>query len=595
MRRLSMGTLLAVVFAFQASAADLPLGELEHDGPPTPEQISMYMKVTGELPQEAVGSVRFKLADAKDWTTAHPLHRIRPADTAQKVEDAYAGVITGLEPGKAYEVEVTVTNGADSAVKTLKATTRALPPAAGAATKTIAAGTATAEIQAALDAAQPGDVIQFANGTYEAGRLQIKKGGSVEKPVYIRGESRGGVVLKNPSGSLFQVLECDNVVVENLTMEGSGTDSGTKSSSQFVSFWSGAKKSQENFTFRNVTVKGVDQGIVATKGIRGALVYDNSMQGNNTWTAELIQTNSTWNDDGIRVPGQGNAVFNNTMIGFGDTMAVNSGNVNAGVHFYRNEILMTGDDSFESDYGTRNMTFYDNRIQNSATFLSCDPIYGGPLYVFRNISINAGRGPYKLNNKNTGFYIYNNTLVRTNGWGSGKDWPWVQFNNGPLVAWAYRNNILVFKGKPGKMMAVESGGMNPVDFDHNAWYPDGAFWWSSSGGSAGSLDAVRAKLPETKALFSGITKRHTADLICEANPFEEDVVLGEDHLKQITKLYTPKLKADSTLRGKGVAIPGVTDGFTGEAPDMGAIITGRPVPQFGDRSKDAPKLGAAEQ
>ena len=49
------------------------------------------------------------------------------------------------------------------------------------------------------------------------------------------------------------------------------------------------------------------------------------------------------------------------------------------------------------------------------------------------------------------------------------------------------------------------------------------------------------------------------------------------------------------LRGKGVAIPGVTDGFSGEAPDIGAIITGRPVPQYGDRSKDAPKLGAEEK
>lgn len=584
MRNLPIAMVLSVlVFMCPVLAGDLPLGDLQHDGPPTPEQISMYIPVTGELSQDAVASVRYKAADAKDWIAAHPLHRIRPGDSETKVDDAFAGVITGLEPGKPYAVEVSLKLGVDTAVKALNAATRALPPAAGKPAKIIAAGTSTAEIQSALDALQPGDVLQFANGAYEVGRLQIKKGGSEDKPVVIRGESRDGVVLKNPSGIIVQVLEASDVLIENLTLEGSGQDSGTASGSHGVNFWT-APKPQERFTFRNLTIRGVDMGIVATKSVRGLLVYDNTLKGNNTWTEEFIQTNKTWNDDGIRIPGQGNVAFNNTLAGFGDSMAVNSGNVNAGVHFYRNDVLMTGDDGFESDYGTRNMTFYDNRIQNSATFLSCDPIYGGPLYVFRNISINTGRGPYKLNNKNTGFYIYNNTLVRTNGWGSGKEWAWVQFNNGPLVAWAFRNNILIFKGTGGKLLAIESGGMSPIDFDHNAWYPDGDIWWTSSGGSGNGLEKVRAKLPDTKPLFSGLTKRHTGDIICAANPFEDDVVLGENHLKQIEKPYVPKLKSDAMPRGKGVAIPGITDGFTGDAPDIGAIIAGRPIPQWGDRS-----------
>src|SRR6185503_5964409 len=86
--------------------ADLPIGQLSLDGPSTPEQISLYLPVNGELPATALASVRFR-SGAAPWMVAHPLHRIRPADTAGKPPaDAFAGVITGLSPGTSYTVEV---------------------------------------------------------------------------------------------------------------------------------------------------------------------------------------------------------------------------------------------------------------------------------------------------------------------------------------------------------------------------------------------------------------------------------------------------------------------------------------------------------
>src|SRR5690606_19360049 len=145
----------------------------------------------------------------------------------------------------------------------------------------------------------------------------------------------------------------------------------------------------------------------------------------------------------------------------------------------------TCDDAYEGDYGTRNITFYDNRIQNSMTLASFDPLYGGPAFVFRNVAINVGRQPYKLNNKNTGMLIYNNTVVRIPGFRGGATWGWVQSNNGALRAWAYRNNILHFSGP--NPLALESPGNDPIDFDHNAWFPDGKVWWTRSGGSFRSI------------------------------------------------------------------------------------------------------------
>ncbi|HKQ25354.1 MAG TPA: fibronectin type III domain-containing protein, partial [Burkholderiales bacterium] len=61
-----------------ATGATLPLGALAHDGPATPEQISLILPVTGSLPQTATATVRYKPTSSSTWITGHPLYRIRP-------------------------------------------------------------------------------------------------------------------------------------------------------------------------------------------------------------------------------------------------------------------------------------------------------------------------------------------------------------------------------------------------------------------------------------------------------------------------------------------------------------------------------------
>ena len=569
------------------SSAELPLDRLSHDGPPTPEQISLYLPVTGPIDSGATANVRYRATTSTNWVAAHPLHRIRVSNTAGRSApaDAFAGVITGLVPGESYTVEVAVSLGEFSVTKTLTAVTRSLPRAAGPPTKFIAAGSTASQIQAVLDQAKPGEVIQLRKGIYTVDNLLIRQSGTPSKPIYIRGESRTGVILKSTSGrNVLHVLEASDVIVENLTLEGSKSDSGTAATSRGIVFWGNEKsKPQRRVTVREVTIDGVDMGIVASRSTDQLLIYDNTLTGNNIWDKDFLESNRTWNDDGIRVPGQGNAVFNNTLTGFGDSLAVNDGVQNVGIHFYRNEIVSSGDDAFEGDYGVRNITFYDNRIHNAMTLVSFDPIYGGPAFVFRNIAINLGRGPYKLNDKNTGHFLYNNTVVRTNGTRSGAGWGWNQSNNGPLVAWGYRNNILIYRGS-GNLMAMESSGQDPIDFTHNAWYPDKSVWWTASGGSFSDMATARSRLPPTKPVHGESTRRHEGDVVTEANPFSEEVKLGDHYLTQITQRYVPTLSDGTAPRGKGVVIPGITDGFSGAAPDMGAVISGRPVPTWGDRT-----------
>lgn len=577
------------------------LGALVHDGPNTPEQISMLIPVTGTLDKTLKANVIYKKSSENTWYQAHPLHRMRPefADNSPYLREGFAGVITDLIPGVSYDVQVAVKQGAITDVKKLTTTTRLLPSESGNANKTIAAGSTLSQINASISALKPGDVFEFANGIYNLNSsIIISVKGTVAQPIVIRGASRSGVQLIN-SRRVIQFQNAENIIIERMTLEGSGVDSGVNSSSVGIELWDGYN--QKNITIRNTTIQKVDMGIIASHQAEGIMVYDNTLLGNNKWDQDYFayntggtpgagdgtrdgEQNIFWNDDALRLSGHGNVGFNNTIYGFGDAMEVIADVDNVGVHFYRNDVTMTGDDGFEGDYGVRNMTFYDNRMENTMTFVSFDPLYGGPAFIFRNIAINVRRGPLKLNNTNTGFMFYNNTVVTIDG-ANNTPWTFIQYNNGDINAWSYCNNIMIRKNVSGTM-ALESGGENPIDFTNNAWYPNGSIWWSNSGGSFSNLAAAFAGLPQTTPLYGTSTKRHDKDLIIESNPFVTDIIFpGADYRTLVPVTYTPILKTNSVAKGKGRAIPGITDGFSGNAPDIGALIEGRPIPVYGDRRK----------
>ena len=576
-------------------------GQLIQDGGVTPEQIALFLP--GTFPAPATATLRYRKVGDPVWISGHPLFRIRPdfAAGGMSIADGFAWTIFGLAPGTAYDIEVTIHEGSVDTVHSAAMSTRALPPQAGSPTKKIAAGSTSAQIQGVFNKAVPGDVIQFADGTYAVDQLKFSKSGTEAQPIIIRGQSRRSTILEDRSGTVLNLDACSHVIVENLTLHGSGVDAGVKPASTGIFFWGGwaGSKIKENVTIRNMTIAGVDRGIDVNTEIRQMLVYDNELTGNNKWDQDYyayggsgapgvgdgtpdVDQNLFWNDDGIRITGQGNVAFNNTISGFGDALAVENGYKSIGVHFYRNDIRMSGDDAIEGDYGSRNITFYDNRVHNAMTLVSLDPIWGGPFIAARNIGINIGRQPYKLNDTNTGMFFYNNTVVRTTNPNKGA-WGWEQPNNGPLRAWGYQNNILIYRGQGDGLLAMEPATQNPIDFTHNSWYPDGRLWWTKSGGSFRSLSAAGA-LPPTNPVFSGTSKRHEGDHIAPANPFAAEIVLGATHHTEITTPYIPTLAAGAALKNSGTPIVGITDGFSGTAPDRGAIISGRQVPVWGDRS-----------
>ncbi|NND64800.1 MAG: hypothetical protein HKM24_02440 [Gammaproteobacteria bacterium] len=334
------------------------------------------------------------------------------------------------------------------------------------------------------------------------------------------------------------------------------------------------------------------------------MIYDNTFVGNNDWEQDFyayggtgtpgagdgtpdVAQNIFWNDDGVNLPGIGHAVFNNSFRGFGDSLsycAHSGSNATAecrNIHFYRNDIFESGDDCAEIDYAFRNISMYDNRCTNGMTAASLDNAYGGPFLIARNVFTNIGRSAYKFNGTVSGQFVYNNTLVITDT----KDaHGWIQFNNGSVRSWGYRNNIYIYQNAEGLTYWNEATGHDPIDFTHNAWFPDSRFNWNNSGGSGNSLAEVFQNVDATSPVFSGQTQRHYQDTLTIEQPFNQPIVLGASYFSEFTGVPLPQLANGVSSANSGIAIANITDGFSGSAPDRGALISGRTVPNYGDRS-----------
>jgi hypothetical protein len=283
-------------------------------------------------------------------------------------------------------------------------------------------------------------------------------------------------------------------------------------------------------------------------------------------------------------------VWSNTIKGFGDSFGVSqtSGQDAKGVYIYRNRVSNSCDDLIEFDYGMRNIAMYDNLCTNIGTAVSLSYPFGGPCYAFRNVWINSARSPLKINGQSgagiTGFLIYNNTSVRTNavisGWtGFGE----IQYSNSgtPFKNYSIRNNLFIYRGT-GIPLRWEAGGNDPCDMDHNAWFPDGAFNMNVGGSQINytSLANARSNIPAVANVF-GTSQRFVGDVITASNPFANAITLGADCMTEYTSTPDATLSA-SGPKNLGVDIPGITNGFSGAAPDMGAVISGRAVVTYGD-------------
>jgi hypothetical protein len=107
----------------------------------------------------------------------------------------------------------------------------------------------------------------------------------------------------------------------------------------------------------------------------------------------------------------------------------------------------------------------------------------------------------------------------------------------------------------------------------------------ADGSSSAKLET--RKFPTLDAYVQA-TKQDQHSVLVDYDIFVNVPKLDALDVKTVQKVYKAedfdfRVKPGSAAVDRGVALPNVNDGFSGSAPDLGALEVGQPLPHFGPR------------
>jgi len=474
---------------------------------------------------------------------------------------------------------------------------------------------------------QPGDVILVhaglykdnryryggALGTVSSGTYFLTQSGTADKPIVIKGAGDGEAIFDGDGAyNLFNVLAANYNYFEGLTIRNTE-----------LAFEAGLKNitGSVGLTIKGCKIEDVGRVVYTDwSGSKDYYIADNTFTGK--FHADILMgfTGRTWqpfvekyppvlvSEYAVKVYGSGHVVAYNKISRFHDGVDVATygppdGGANpirdrlpVSIDFYGNDISNVEDNCIEADGGAYNIRIFRNRCFNHGhRALSVQPAFGGPVYFIRNIVYHAPEGgAVKFTASSSGIVVYHNTFIA----------PVTPMLLAPSNI-HYRNNLILGKAEVNETFSVETN-TNYSSSDYNGFRPnEGAefsFGWSSPPfnvrqnfpGEAGVLGAREQAALESKARenrkfktlaeYAEATGQDRHSVLVDYDVFQKVTAPGPNPLT----LYKPedfdfRLRPGSAAVDAGVAIPGINDGFTGRAPDLGALELDRPVPHYGPR------------
>ena len=311
---------------------------------------------------------------------------------------------------------------------------------------------------------------------------------------------------------------------------------------------------------------------------------------------------------GIKVYGQGHVVTHNYVANFHDAIDISTYGEPDGtpdiastklsgptemdertassIDFSGNDIYNMGDNCIETDGGAHNLRVFENRCFNSAAAaLSAQPIFGGPVYFYRNLVYNApSGGPLKFADTPTGVFVYQNTFV------AGDTAP-----GGPVANAHLANNLFLGRGAGRPVFSLDTT-TNYSTSDYNGF-----------GSNKGAYDFAWNSPPSDVAADYDFTHKLTArhfkilkDYGQATGQEKHSIPVDYDLFVNVPKadesdpqrLYNPedmdfRLRPRSAAIDAGTALATINDGYAGKAPDLGAYEFGQIVPAYGPRALPA--------
>lgn len=226
------------------------------------------------------------------------------------------------------------------------------------------------------------------------------------------------------------------------------------------------------------------------------------------------------------------------------------------------------DDGIEMDYSFRNTRCFHNRLTNILNGISVQPIYGGPVYIFRNLMLNVAGTLFKMHNSPSGALMLHNTSIKAG-------MPLALQSNAPVRNCVFRNNLFV--GTISNYAFESISPMIGCDFDYDGFaggpYSQFIKW-------NGTRYATREAAAEKGGIYPH-GKRLATDRL-----FIDHLVPPDHSSLRVAPLDAAMLHVNSPARHAGAPLPGFyagTDHRPDHRPDLGAFEHGLPAPHYGPR------------
>jgi len=538
---------LAVSLA-RASDNGIVVGDIEFDES-TIHTIGLSLRIlSGDQSFNASARATYRPLGSSVWYEALPPQRVRTDTLSQRdptpfpIAEQFAGSIFDLAADTDYEIVLDIAD-LEGGHAVRKGTVRTRPdPPEGPKSPHVVHIHSDGGLSDALSAAKPGDVIVLAGGVY-AGPIHLTQSGTESEPIVLKGMHRDGTIVEAPGNDYGVMITGSHVILEQVTIRRSA--------------WGIRITNATDVVVRHTRITDVQYGIDATGGTNKKFyICDNDLKGKAVAWPDTGPR--TWNFEGIVVTGSGHVICHNTLSGFGDALGLSrrTSIPNRAIDFYGNDVLWGGDDGLELDYSERNVRAFRNRFGNVGMGISFQPIWGGPVYAFRNVIYNTAKAPYKLNHDPSGFHIFHNTAIRPG-------WAWVQYGY-QASNFSFVNNLTVGTENAVNMMPVIRLGR--IDF--NGWSPDGQFTFTNSWYGFGQLHEHSPY------------ERHGVLL---SQPVFRNPIAIPPQFSAFMRPPAAMLHSASNAVDAGVSLPDINDAYHGQAPDLGALEADDPVPSYGVR------------
>jgi hypothetical protein len=524
-------------------------------------------------------NVEYRRAGEAAWRAGPPMFRVeRDKHKSAKYGSGLdvpagatllAGSVVDLEKDTAYELRLTLDRNGRKTVRTLAARTRGeprvpagarlryvVPDAAGPGGGSGSAADPFRGLAAAQAAAAPGDVFVLRAGVY-AGEFVIRQFGAEDRPIVWRGEDPARVVLTGKpdtgrrAGRVIAASNAHDVWFENLTIRDADFGIVAHEAARVV--------------VRGCRITGVDYGIAATRNDKDAnrdfFIADNVIEGPSAWP----RSKGIENARGVQVTGAGHVVCYNRISNFADAIDTFDSPRCEAIDFHNNDVRQMTDDGMELEYARRNVRCFDNRFTDVFQGISVQPVYGGPVFAFRNALYNVVAEPFKMHNSPSGAIFYHNTVVKRGG-------PLQLHTTEPASNLVMRNNLFV--GTAAAYAWECSPRMTDCDFDYDG-FAGGPFTmflkWNDK--RYRTFEEMTAKAP---------IERHAAR-VDAATLFATGATPPADE-KQAHAPADLRLSDKSSAIDAGQVLSGFNAGFAGRAPDLGAYEAGAAPPHYGPRA-----------